>query len=134
MKDGEFFPDTMSALLSAGNYNKSFNLLLSTVEDEAPFLFFFFPNDTRFRMDNPTAITLDESKQLFVSIFKKGPMFQIETALKVYTAGLNGPIENSEANRRTISRAVGDSFLGCPTINFAKALFKSNPEINVYQW
>lgn len=134
MKDGEFFPDTPRALLSAGNYRKSFNLLLSTVEDETPSLNFFFPNDTRFRMENPTAITLDESKQIFVSTFKKGSTLQIESALKVYATGLSGHIENSDANRRIISRAVGDSFLGCPTINFAKALFKSNPEINVYQW
>src|SRR5699024_11024609 len=102
IKDGTFFPDTPANLLATGNHKKSFNLLLSTVEDEAPFVPFFFPNDTRFLRNNPTKITLEESQQLLASLFtrtKYVDKFPKDLALKVYYSGLNGAIDSQDIFR-----------------------------------
>ena len=107
---------------------------MSTVEDEAPFILYFIPNDSRFIRDNPTALTLADSKKTFASFFKHEQKFNAEAALKIYYSGRNEQIEDSDVNRRIISVAYGDYLLGCPTLDFGKAVFKADQETKVFQW
>src|SRR5699024_8763594 len=52
-----------------------------------------------------------------------------------YFNGLNGNFDNPDLWRRRVGFGLGDIILGCPTVNFARSIFRSSPDtVRVYQW
>ena len=128
-------------MLAEGNHKKNFNLLVSTVEDEGSFLFYFTMQDKRFAKHNPEDVTLEEVKDFTKEFIQKdfefvGKKFSHDEMLeKIYFNGQNPHFDNPDQFRKQAGIAMGDNFLTCPTLNFAKSLFRSSPDtIKVYQW
>src|SRR5699024_11009909 len=58
-----------------------------------------------------------------------------ETISRIYFNGLNGNFDPADLFRRQGSIAYGDVLTTCPTLEFAKALYRSSPEtIKVFQF
>ena len=125
-------------MLAKGDHKKNFNLLVSTVEDEASFFLQFSEKHAAFRTTNPEPITLEEAKDYLLSILTthilKSPVPN-DTISRIYFNGLNGNFDNSDLFRKQVGIAYGDVLYFCPTLEFAKTLFRSSPEtIKINQW
>ena len=137
MVDGQFLPDRPIDLLAQGNYKTDVNLLASTVEDEGSFIFaLMFP---QFRNVNPEPLELDQAKKVFFDYlsnhYLKGKTIPKELIDKYYFSGLNSNLDDQNLYRKRTTIALGDVILGCPTLEFAKHVFKNAPNTaKVYQW
>ena len=90
-----------------------------------------------FKAVNPAPLPLDVAKQvLFQTASTYGDDRNIAKDIvdKVYFAGLNENIDNSDENRKRVGIGYGDRIINCPTINFGRAVFKfSSDTAKVYQ-
>lgn len=124
-------------MLQTGNHKKNFNLLLSTVEDEGSFILESITNSGQFLRNDPEPITIAEAKKFLNNLLNEVLKVEVEngTVNKLYFGGLNKNFDNQNLFRKQVGVAYGDLVITCPTIEFAKQLFKSSPAtINVYQW
>ena len=136
--DGEFLPASPTEMLAKSNHKTNFNLLVSTVEDEASFLLQFSQHHAAFRKENPESISLQEAKDYLLDILTsqilKTPVPN-DTISRIYFNGLNANLDSADLFRKQVSIAYGDVFFSCPTLEFAKAVFRSSPDtVKVYQW
>ena len=142
--DGEFFPDHPNNMLRDGNHKKNFNLLISTDKDEgSPFSLLFLTllnraeDGQKFAFINPEPLdSLDEAKEILATVIKpltsKKNNVPIDQLSKIYFNGLNPKTDHQDLLRETVSVALGDMWLTCPTIDFGHILHR-NGNVNVYQ-
>ena len=136
--DGEFLPKNPSELLSSGDFKQNANLMISTVVDEGSLLL-SFDNlyNEKFNMFNPKNLSLKEAISELTEISSKlSNKFSIngKDVAKLYFSGI--PDGNDFGlYRRTVGIAVGDYYLNCPTILFAKEIFRNSDfKTNVFQY
>lgn len=130
--DGEFIPDDPEILIQNGQLKKEFNLMASTVDNEASFMFI-----DGYSFLSEENITLKRAKEIMIEIVNKLKKDRIdkEALLNIYFGGLNENYDDSDLFKKCIIKAISDYIFSCPTIQFAKNVFKSSPStINVYQW
>jgi acetylcholinesterase len=135
--DGQFLPKKPLSILISGDYKKNMNLLVGTVEDEGSYLLTRSVNNIKYDYFSPQNLTFseayDELKQIVSGLISEIPI-NGEDVAKLYFTGLS---DNNDFDllRRTIGIAIGDYLLGCPTIKFAKTLFKNDRKNSkVYQY
>lgn len=134
--DGTFLTATPRQMLAEGNYKTNVNLLVSTVEDEGSFIM-ALSGIPQFAATNPTALSLSEAKT-FLSMMTGSSMKSTEyqeALAKIYFNGLNENLDIGDSLRKQVGIGYGDHLLGCPTLEFAKAVYRKNPNTaTVYQW
>jgi acetylcholinesterase len=135
--DGQFLPKKPLSLLKSGNFKKNLNLLIGTAEDEGSFVLPIQVDNVKYDYISPQNLTyreaFDELKQLVPRLSSKFPV-NGQNVAKLYFTGLS---DNNDFDllRRTIGIAIGDYLLGCPTLLFARYLFKSDKKNSkIYQY
>jgi acetylcholinesterase len=135
--DGQFLPKKPLSMLKSGDYKKNLSLLIGTTEDEGSFVLTFGVDNIKYNEFSPQNLTYseayDELKRIASVLTSKIPI-NGEDVAKLYFTGLS---DNNDFDllRRTIGIAIGDYLLGCPTIQFAKTLFKNDRKNSkVYQY
>ena len=136
--DGKFLPKNPSELLSSGDFKQNTNLMISTVVDEGSFILSLdnFYKD-KFNMINPKNLSLKEAISELTEISSKlSNKLSIngKEVAKLYFTGI--PDGNDFGlYRRTVGIAVGDYYLNCPTILFAKEFFRNSGfKTNIFQY
>lgn len=138
--DGEFMPYPPQKMLQEGNHKKNFTLLISTVQDEASFMFYYYPPliDPRFAKQCPSNLTLTEARKFLETQIVQYTGETIDAtfdlANRLYYENLNKSQQTMDMFRRQTGIAFGDLVLSCPTILFGREIFRSSPNsIRVYQ-
>lgn len=132
-------------MLTSGNHKKHFNVLVSTVEDDASFFLQSSERYSFFLQNNSEPLTLERAKAHLLNILQtqaqpleksdETKQLPTDTATRLYFNGINGHFDNSDLYQKQLGIAYGDAYLSCPTLEFAKTLFRSSPDtIKVYQW
>ena len=125
-------------MLSTGNHKKSLSLLASTVEDEGSFFLTHSGHSPKFAWEPTENLTLSEAKDYFIQFMSTevlpGRSLPNKTIVDFYFG--NGVTNaNSNALRKRVGIAYGDAYMGCPTLEYVKALYRSSPEtVKVFQW
>lgn len=135
--DGQFMPMNPNQMIATGNHKKNFNLLVSTVEDEGSYEFSLRGSIPQFTRNNPASLTKKAAEDFLFEILANNSNVQFDKNLisSVYYTGINEKFDDDDLLRRQTGIAYGDVYLGCPTLNFAKKIFKSSPDtVSVYQW
>ena len=134
--DGEFLPKTPSEMLSSGDFKHNFSLLLSTTQNEGS-IFLLYEDFEKYDPTNPINLTFSQAvKELDTISSKLSNEFEINVkeVTKVYFNGLSDK-NSSDSLRQTIGMAIGDFFLFCPTLVFAKEVYKNSGfQTNIYQY
>ncbi|CAG2178073.1 unnamed protein product, partial [Oppiella nova] len=139
--DGIFLPKKPHEMLISGDFRKDMNLMIGNCEDEGSNVLMLFASNLgedpkKYDTHNPTPITYTEAynttKNLFSSLALK-PRINGEDVAKLYFTGLSDKT-SQDVVRRSIGYAFGDYAMTCPTISFAKSLYKTDPKSNVYQY
>ncbi|KAH7645586.1 acetylcholinesterase-like protein [Dermatophagoides farinae] len=132
--DNEFLPDDPISMIKSGNHKKNFNLLVSTVEDEGSFIF-ARTNDSFGKEE----LSLNDAKSILIKniefVNQDDKSYDTDAMLKTYFGRFNEFYDDTDLFKKQVGIAFGDLIIACPTLNFAKQLYKSDPStINVYQW
>jgi len=130
-----FLPEEPLKMISSGDHKKNVNLFIGTTEDEGG-LMLPMVDLIKYSLTSPKGITkeeaFDELKKFSEQLVSKTPINGEEVS-KTYISPL--PSDDQNLIRRTIGIALGDFYITCPTIEFAKLLFKSDSNrIQVYQY
>lgn len=130
-------PAEPEQMMLTGDHKKNFHILMSTVEDEGSYFLYYGDevSDQRFDPKNPTRLTLEEAKEVLnrVVLGYTGER-TFELATRLYFNGFNGNYDSMDLFRRQVGIAYGDLILNCPSILFARDIFRSSPEtIKIYQ-
>lgn len=137
--DGTFLPGTPQEMLASGNYKRNIRLLATTVEDEGSFIISLYGAvNASLKAKDPAPLSLEEAKGFFGSLLSEhlfpNRTIPQEMINMLYYSGLNGRTEASDEHRKRTGIAFGDLFIGCPTLDFAQAIFAGSPETaRVYQ-
>ena len=130
--DGEFLPQSPTQIIRSGDYKQDANLLFGTAQDEGSlFINRIVPdiNEKNFTYQEVFEILVEGSPKLSNKYIING-----EDVAKIYLNGLSDDNDPGTL-KRAIGVAIGDIILACPTILFAKEVFKnSNFKQNVYQY
>ncbi|CAG2174660.1 unnamed protein product [Oppiella nova] len=135
--DGHFLPKRPQEMISSGDFKRDLNLMVSTTEDEGSFLLAYYYDSEKFSAKTPRNLTFKEAfnelQEISSELSSRTPVDGQEVA-KLYFAGLSE--RNSEdLLRQTIGKAVGDYYITCPTLEFAKQVFRrSEFKVKVYQY
>ncbi|CAG2175065.1 unnamed protein product, partial [Oppiella nova] len=139
--DGTFLPKKPHEMLISGDFRKGMNLMIGNCEDEGSNVLMLFASNLgedpkKYDSHNPTPITYTEAynttKNLFSSLALT-PRINGEDVAKLYFTGLSAK-SGQDVVRRSIGYAFGDYLITCPTVSFAKSLYKTDPKSNVYQY
>jgi carboxylesterase type B len=134
--DGQFLPKRPLEMLKSGDYKKNVNLMIGSTQDEGSFVLPWKMDPIKYHPISPQNLTYSEAyeelKRIASGLRSKIPI-NGEDVAKLYFTGLS---DNNDFDllRRTIGIAIGDWYIGCPTIQFAKTLFKNDRNSNVYQY
>ena len=135
--DGEFLPQKPNDILKSGDFKQNINLMIGTNEDEGSFILTQFYDRIKYSHESPKNHTFIEAyNELYhlSSEFNSEVPINSEDVAKLYFTGLSDNNSN-DLLIRTIGIGIGDYILFCPTIEFAKQLFKnSNYKSNVFQY
>lgn len=127
-------PASPYQMLKDGNYKTNFSLLISTVENEGSI---WFRDDSRFDPNNPTNLTLADAKKLLheaVINYTGVSDFNPVLANLLYLGTVNENHVSMDLFRKQVRIGFGDLTTTCPTLLFARDIFRSNPDsIRVYQ-
>ena len=109
--------------------------MIGTTEDEGSFILGWKIDSVKYNAISSQNLTYNEVynelKTLSSALKSKIPTNSNDVA-KLYFTGLSDS-NDFDLLRRTIGIALGDWYIGCPTIQFAKTLFKNDKKSNVYQ-
>lgn len=130
-----FLPEDPVTMLSNGDHKRNFNLLIGHTDDEGGYMLPMVDME-RYSINNPKDITYDEAyndlKKLTDKLISKKDI-DSEKVAKTYYSSIAS--KDSGTLRRTIGVALGDFYITCPTILFAKQLFKTDSEkVKVYHY
>ena len=135
--DGKFLPEDPGVMLKKGDFKQNVNIMISTVEDEGDFLINNFNDTEKFHSIHPKNLSYSEAynhlKEMSSGLNSALPI-NGEDVAKLYYTGLSDR-NGFDLLRKTIGIATGDYFLTCPTLLFAKEIYrKSNFRSNVYEY
>nr|XP_060635748.1 acetylcholinesterase [Anolis sagrei ordinatus] len=112
--DGDFFPDTPEAMLSAGNFKET-QVMLGVVKDEGTyFLIYGVPG---FSKDNESLISREDFLEGVRIGVPHANDIATEAVLLQYTDWRDQ--DNGEKNREAMDDIVGDHNVICPAMHFA---------------
>ncbi|CAG2113932.1 unnamed protein product [Medioppia subpectinata] len=123
--DGEFLPERPIEMLRNRDFSANIHLLVSTTEDEGSFLLSGFYDSDKFDEQNPKNLSFAEAfHELKVVSEESSSLIPIDgkSVAKLYFSGLSDRNSFAELRRR-LGVAIGDYFLSCPTLEFAKQVF-----------
>ena len=133
--DGQFLPRAPNEMLSSGDFKQNVNILFSTTQDEGS-TFLLFEDHKKFDPTNPENLTFSQAfEELHRISSNLSNKFEIngKEVAKVYFNGLSDK-NGYDLLRQKIGVAIGDYYILCPTLVFAKEVFrKSGFRTNVYQ-
>ncbi|CAG2103047.1 unnamed protein product, partial [Medioppia subpectinata] len=132
--DGKFLPKRPKEMLEERDFKRNVNLLVSTVEDEGSFLLTWLTDPEKFHATNPKNFTLEEAKQELTEIADNlcsKKRVNGEDVAKLYFSGFSDQ-NSSDAIRRQLGIAVGDYYLTCPTLEFARRAFSGGARVWQY--
>ncbi|CAG2174080.1 unnamed protein product [Oppiella nova] len=131
--DGQFIPDSPREMLASGDYRKGMHLLIGTTGDEGSQLLNMF-SPIKYHKVRPKNMSLSELAgdfREFLTAFSLD--INTDEVIKFYFNGLSDE-QHPDVLRRHVGQAFGDFILGCPTLLYAKAVYKGDPTANVYQY
>ena len=131
--DGTFIVDQPINSLQSGDFKRNFNLMIGTTEDEGSFLLPMLIDPIKYDKQAPKPINYEEAMTDLAQILTNFFNYNGEEVAKLYFTGLSDR-NNEHLLRRTIGKSIGDFFIGCPTISFAKQIYSKNPESNIFQY
>ncbi|XP_017489614.1 PREDICTED: cholinesterase 1-like, partial [Rhagoletis zephyria] len=147
--DGEFITEKPEKMLSSGSYQKNISLLVSTVEDEGSFVIAMYGGAVPgLKATDPAPYSLAEAETFLPDLLSKHiftgangyPLVNAsssEDIKKTYFSGFSaGNASQADEWRKRVGVAFGDLAIGCPTLNFAREVFKgaASTTAKVYQW
>ena len=135
--DGQFLPEDPNRMLLNGDFKRDVKIMVSTVEDEGDFLISNFNDPEKFHPLHPHNLSYSEAyrhlRDISAGLNSHLPI-NGEDVAKLYYSGLSDR-NGFDLLRRTIGIAVGDYYLTCPTVLFAKEVFKNSGfKSDVYQY
>ena len=134
--DGEFLPKKPSEMLSSGDFKQNFSLMFSTAQDEGSFLL-TLEDLAKYYPTNPKPLTFSQAFQELDRISSKlSNELEIngKEVAEIYFNRLSDR-NSSDLLRQTIGVAIGDYLFFCPTLVFAKELFRNSGfRTNVHQF
>ncbi|CAG2104509.1 unnamed protein product, partial [Medioppia subpectinata] len=122
-------------MIADGNYKRSVSVLIGHTDDEGGYMLPMVDME-KYSVTNTKDITkgeaFDDLKKLTKQLITKTPI-DGEAVAKTYFGGSQEP---TGQYRRTIGVALGDFYITCPTILFAKLLIGSDNKnkVNVYHY
>jgi carboxylesterase type B len=130
-----FLPEEPIKMLSNGDHRKNINIFIGTTDDEGGLMLPMI-DLIKYSLTSPKGMTKEEAyeelKRFSAKLVSKKPI-KGEEISKHYISAL--PSDDHNLMRRTIGIALGDFYITCPTIQFAKSMFKSDVnKIKVYQY
>ncbi|CAG2117010.1 unnamed protein product, partial [Medioppia subpectinata] len=132
--DGQLLPSTPDVMLRNGDFKKGLDLMIGTTEDEGSVIMPIVRPD-RYDKRAPKPLTRDELvgdfKQFMTLVTPGGLPNNAYDIIKFYMNSQSADIDNA---RHRMGVAIGDVFLGCPTILYAKAVHSGDPTARVYQY
>ncbi|XP_054163954.1 uncharacterized protein LOC128961720 [Oppia nitens] len=135
--DGHFLPTRPIEMLLSGDYKRDVDLIVSTVQDEGSFLLTWLTDPIKFHPQNPYNFTYDEAVDELTAITSdlcSERRIDGKDVSRLYYGSLSDN-HSSDDILRVMGVAVGDYYLTCPTIEFAKQVYaNSNGRAKVYQY
>lgn len=124
----EFLPEDPKSMLAEGDHKRTVSLLIGHTDDEGGYMLPMVDMD-KFSLTSPKTLTKEDAfaelKKLSSQLISKTPI-DGEKVAKTYIDALK--TSDSKILRRTLGTALGDFYITCPTILFAKMLVRSAPK------
>ena len=131
--DNTFIVDRPINLIRSGEFKKNFSLMVGTTEDEGSFMLAKYIDQIKYNKHNPEAINYEQANADLAQIFNERFGIDGEEVAKVYFTGISDN-NSGDQLRHTMGIAIGDFFLACPTISFAKLIYSNDPESTIFQY
>ena len=131
----EFLPDDPKTMLAEGDHKRNVNLLIGHTDDEGGYMLPMV-DIQKYSLSNPKDLTQEEAfddlAKLSAQLISKTPI-DGEKVAKTYINSLK--TTESKFLRRALGTALGDFYITCPTILFAKMMLRSDPKkVKVYHY
>jgi acetylcholinesterase len=135
--DGQLLPKKPTDMLRTGDFKQNFNLMVSTTADEGSFAMSRWFNPESYHSLTPKIFTFNEAFDELARISSNSSQeidINGKEVSKLYFTGLSNSTD-PDLLRRTVGIGLGDYFIGCPTLEFAKQVFKNSDfKTNIYQY
>jgi hypothetical protein len=133
----EFLPKKPVDMLKTGDHKKNFKLIAGITDDEGSWLLSDRLDSIKYSFTNPANLTksqaYEELKKLSEKLITPSGPVNGDNVAKLYLSRL--PNSDNDLIRRTIGVALGDFYLSCTTVLFAKHLYENDrSQTKVYQY
>jgi len=133
----EFLPRKPVEMLLNNDYKKNVRLLIGFTDDEGGWILSHMVDSMKYAHQNPSNLTKSEAykelKSLSQRLITSSAHVNGDDVARLYLSRI--PNTDYDSIRRTIGIALGDFYLSCTTMLFAKALYENDKsQTKVYQY